>query len=58
MCMPTVNSPVQLINPSPVYPTLHMQSNDPTVLVQVASLWQRGGLSAHSFLSESVENNK
>ena len=40
--------------PFPVYPSTHSQVKDPTVLVQVALLWQSSEFSIHSSISVAM----
>jgi hypothetical protein len=42
------------VKPSPEYPGLQLQENEPSVSVQIASSWQLSVFDAHSFTFEHV----
>jgi len=44
--------PTLQVTPSPVYPSLHLQWNDPSVFVHSAFVAQLSVCSVHSFISE------
>ena len=52
-----LNVPVQL-RPSPIYPGLHEQTCDPSVLLQVAFTWHLPGYVMHSSISFKIKEKK
>ena len=55
--MRLLNVPVQL-RPSPIYPGLHEQTCDPSVLLQVAFTWHLSGYAMHSSISFKIKEKK